>query len=105
MRILKALTLAALVLAPMTAAAAEPARRGEPRGEHRDYHREHGKKFEHGYYYHGREHRHWTSCYFDDRFGCYLYHCPATEAYYYWCERDTCYYPTTHCPYNTYACK
>jgi hypothetical protein len=68
-----------------------------------EYHRKHGKEFSWGYAYFGREHRHWTSCYFDERFGCYLYFDPSTQVYYYWCERDVVFYPINHCPYETFV--
>jgi hypothetical protein len=51
----------------------------------------------------GRDYSRWSSRYFDHRFGCYLYCCPNTESYYYWCAKDDCYYPTDHCPYGTYG--
>jgi hypothetical protein len=76
--------------------------KGSPRGDRSSYHMRYGTKFDHGYFYRGREHKHWSSRYFDKRFDCYLYHCPSTQCYYYWCERDVCYYPISYCPYNTY---
>src|SRR5262249_32935961 len=73
------------------------------RTDFRDYHKKFGKEFNWGYGYFGRHHRHWTSSYFDNRFDCYLYLCPSTQAYYYWCERDVCFYPLSYCPYTTFS--
>jgi hypothetical protein len=49
-----------------------------------------------------RGYKGWSSRYFDERFGCFLYRDEGKGGYYYWCQRDNCYYPTEYCPYNTY---
>jgi hypothetical protein len=50
-------------------------------------------RFEGGFRYLGREHRHWTHRYWWARYGCYTYYCPETRCWYYWYEADDCYYP------------
>jgi hypothetical protein len=67
------------------------------------YHHAHGHRFAHGYYYKGRNHHHWTKRYWHSGYRCYLYYCPDTLAYYYWCAPDNCYYPVSYCPYKTYS--
>jgi hypothetical protein len=71
---------------------------------HHNYHLHHGTKFHHGYCYHGRHHNHWTVIRFDPRYGCNCYWDPCVLAWYYWCQRDVCYYPVTYCPYRCYSC-
>jgi hypothetical protein len=51
----------------------------------------------------GRDYAGWKSCYADKNFGCYLYCHPKSGVYYYWCGRDSCYYPVDYCPYDTYC--
>jgi hypothetical protein len=70
---------------------------------HHDYFLNFGKKLEHGYFYSGRNHRHWSYCYWDSRYGCYLYWDPSLSCYYYWCVPASCYYPVSYCPYSTYC--
>ena len=59
-------------------------------------------KFEHGYYYKGKHHDHWTEKRYDRRYGCKLFWCPTSTCWYYWCFPDTCYYPVSYCPYGSY---
>jgi hypothetical protein len=82
---------------------AQAAEQAPSRGERSstDRHR-HDMRFSGGKFYAGREHNHWKSCYFEERSGCYLYLDPSTRDYYYWCERDDCFYPVSYCPYGTY---
>jgi hypothetical protein len=75
---------------------------GHP-GSERGYHLTHGRQFSHGYFYPGRDHRHWAYTRFDDRYGCTLYYDPDLGCYYYWCEPDDCYYPVSYRPYDRYA--
>jgi hypothetical protein len=100
-RFLMSVALSATLLTSL--ASANPAEKGEYRPERSStYHERHGKPFSGGYYYAGREHKHWKSCYFDKRYGCYAYLCPSTKVYYYWCKPDDCYYPISYCPHSTY---
>jgi hypothetical protein len=69
----------------------------------KNYHLNHGRQFNWGWCFQGRHHNHWSFCYHDHRYGCYLYYCPCTCGYFYWCETDVCYYPISYCPYNTYC--
>ena len=69
----------------------------------KNYHLSSGKKFSGGYYYSGRNHSHWSYCYYDRRYSCYLYWDPCVSGYYYWCAPQTCYYPVSYCPSNTYC--
>lgn len=70
---------------------------------HNDYYRTHGHKFEHGYYYKGRDHHHWSREYFSNRYGCTVYTDPGCGCDYYWCQPDSCYYPVSYCPYGRYG--
>ena len=69
-----------------------------------NYHLQHGTKFEHGYFYKGKNHQHWGETRFDRRYGCNCYWDSCLSTWYYWCERDVCYYPVSYCPYHTYVC-
>jgi hypothetical protein len=71
-------------------------------GSYSNYHLSHGTSFHHGYYYSGRYHNHWSYSYFDKRFGSYLYRCPATNCWYYYCVPDRRYYPVSYAPYQRY---
>lgn len=70
----------------------------------KDYHQNHGTKFDHGYFYKGKNHDHWGETRFDRRFGCNVYFDRGLAAWFYWCERDICFYPVSYCPYRTYVC-
>jgi hypothetical protein len=72
-------------------------------GNFTDYHLRVGIHFEHGIYYKGRDHFHWTLSRFDARYGCECYWDPYSLAWYYWCEPDQCFYPVTYAPHRTYA--
>jgi hypothetical protein len=69
-----------------------------------DYHLKFGTKFDHGYFYKGKNHHHWGLIRFDVRYGCNCYWDPCLLIWFYWCERDVCYYPVSYCPYRCYAC-
>ena len=62
-----------------------------------------GMKFAHGTYYPGKYQFHWTKSCWSSSYGCKTYWCPSTCAWYYWCVPDSCYYPVTYCPYQTYC--
>jgi hypothetical protein len=68
-----------------------------------NYHWTNAKKFEHGYYYPGKNHNHWSYRCWDKRYGCYLYYDPGLCCYYYYCVPDSCYYPVSYCPYQRYG--
>jgi len=72
-------------------------------GVRRDYHLTHGSKFQHGFFFKGDHHRHWSSQYYHRTHGCTVYYCPSTRCEYYWCVPDRCYYPLTYCPYGRYS--
>lgn len=61
-----------------------------------NYHGSYGKKFSHGYAYHGKTHRHWTHRTYWSRHNCYCYWCPSTTCWYYWCQPRGCYYPVSY---------
>jgi len=72
--------------------------------KYKDYHLKHGKKLgKNGYCYPGKYHNHWQYCCFNLSFGCYLYCCPCTNCWYYYCVPDCCYYPVWYVPYWTYS--
>ena len=73
-------------------------------GKFKDYHVQHGTKFEHGVFYKGKHHDHWSITRWDARYGCNCYFDPCVLAWYYWCERETCYYPVSYCPTRCYTC-
>jgi hypothetical protein len=68
-----------------------------------DYKNKFGFKFDHGYYYKGKDHHHWSYCCWYPSYGCYCYWCPSTSCYYYWCQPDSCFYPISYCPYRVYS--
>jgi hypothetical protein len=69
--------------------------------ENHDYVRRFGTRFDYGYFYSGREHRHWTySCYWTD-YGCDCHYCPYTACWYYWYASGSCYYPVSYSRYAT----
>jgi hypothetical protein len=70
---------------------------------YKNYHLTHGKKIGKGYCYPGKFHKHWDFCCFNKGYGCYLYYCPCTFGWYYFCEPDCCYYPVWYVPYRCYA--
>jgi hypothetical protein len=70
---------------------------------HDNYFLKFAKKSNFGYFYTGRNHKHWSYCYWDYRYGCYLYWDPYVTCYYYYCVPAGCYYPASYCPYSTYC--
>jgi hypothetical protein len=60
-------------------------------------------KFEHGYYYEGFEHSHWSKIYFNSFYGCKIYFDPYTRSEYYWCVPDHRFYPVSYKPYGKYV--
>ena len=71
--------------------------------KYKNYHLTYGKKLGKGYSYPGKFHTHWNFCCFNKLYGCYLYYCPCTFVWYYWCEPDCCYYPVWYVPYRCYV--
>jgi hypothetical protein len=67
------------------------------------YHLKHGHKFAHGYYFSGKHHRHWQYRIWDAYYGTFIYWCPNTLVYYYWCEPCARFNPVTYCPHGTYS--
>ena len=95
--------LALVILAAGTAQAGGPGRHEGGRGERshgspskNSYHFTHGTKFDHGYFYKGKDHKHWSHRCWSKRYGCYCYRCPSTRCWYYWYEPGTCYYPVSY---------
>ena len=68
-----------------------------------NYHSMNAKKFEHGYYYPGKNYNHWSYHCWDKRYGCNVYYDPGLCCYYYYCVPDSCYYPVSYCPYQRYC--
>ena len=68
-----------------------------------DYHLRYGVKFEHGYFYEGFEHNHWSKIYFNNIYGCKIYFDPYTRVEYYWCLPDHRFYPVSYKPYGKYV--
>jgi hypothetical protein len=67
-----------------------------------NYNLKFGTKTSFGFSYKGKHHNHWTVIRFDARYGCNVYWDPCLSLWYYWCERDLCYYPVSYCPYRRY---
>jgi hypothetical protein len=78
---------------------------GSMHGNFKDYHLSHGTKFEHGIFYRGKNHEHWGESRFDRRYGCNVYWDRGLSKWFYWCERDICYYPVTYRPYQVEVCQ
>src|SRR5439155_7379605 len=55
--------------------------------------KEHGVKFSHGFFYVGRDQKHFTSRWYDAHFETYLYSDPYAHCPYYWCEAHGVFYP------------
>ena len=69
----------------------------------RNYHLTHGTRFDHGYFYRGRDHFQWSYRTWNSRYGCFTYWDPCTSCNYYWCQPYNCFYPVTYCPCGTYC--
>jgi hypothetical protein len=65
------------------------------KGGARDYYQRHGKRFRYGYYYPGRNHKHWTHRWYSHRHHCYYYWCPSRRCYYFWSGKRNGYYPVS----------
>jgi hypothetical protein len=79
---------------------------GHKMGSHdksKDYNQKYGTKFEHGYFYKGKFHDHWTCSRYDRRYGCNVYWDPCCLCWYYYCTPCECFYPVSYCPYSTYC--
>jgi hypothetical protein len=72
-------------------------------GRSGNYYSTYARRSEHGYYYPGRNHYHWSYNCWDRRYGCRLYFDPGLCCYFYFCVPDDCYYPVTYCPYRVYS--
>jgi hypothetical protein len=66
---------------------------GHGRQSRNSYYKKHGTKFSHGYFYHGRNHRHWDYRCWSKRYGCNCYWDSGCRSWYYWSEPKCCYYP------------
>jgi hypothetical protein len=60
--------------------------------------RYHATAFAGGYYYAGRDHRHWAYRTWDARCGRYHYWDANLRCWYYWNAGCNCYYPVSYCP-------
>jgi len=60
------------------------------------YAKQHGVKFANGYFYPGKEQKHFTEKWHDYRFGIDVYWDPHARCPYYWCEGHGVYYPIRH---------
>ncbi|MSQ96896.1 MAG: hypothetical protein EXR98_20405 [Gemmataceae bacterium] len=92
------------VAATKTSPASKPKVNPGTAAKVKDYHVKFGSKFQGGYVYKGKHHNHWGLIRFDLRYGCDCYWDPCVLVWYYWCERDICYYPVSYCPYRSYVC-
>jgi hypothetical protein len=85
-----------------TQAASKGGNKGDNKGGNsghvsHNYHIDHGSRMRDGrYFYRGRDHHHWTYRYWYGRYGCYCYYCPSTCCWYYWYQKDDCYYPVSY---------
>jgi len=52
-------------------------------------------KFQHGYYYPGKDHA-WSVEHYEEQLGCTVYWCPLTHDWYFWSERLESYLPTRY---------
>jgi hypothetical protein len=62
-----------------------------------------GHRFEHGYFFRGRDSYRFHHRYFSERYGAYCYYDEYTRCEYYFCVPDDCYYPISYCPYGRYS--
>jgi hypothetical protein len=67
-------------------------------GKGSNYHLTNAVKFDHGFFYRGRDHNHWTSQRFDSRYGCTCYFDGGLSTWFYFCAVDVCYYPVSYVP-------
>ena len=63
---------------------------------HNGYYKSHGTKFSHGYYYKGKDHRHWKYRTWFSRYHCYCYWDAGLNCWYYWSAPTLCYYPLSY---------
>ena len=68
-----------------------------------DYCRQYGMKKSFGYCYQGFNHSHWYCNKWSDVHGCWFYFDQSCSSWYYWCEQDSCYYPSSHRPYRSFT--
>ncbi len=61
-----------------------------------DFTKKHGMKFSHGYFYVGKDQKHFTQKWANPRFKTDFYWCPHTHMPYYWCEGHGVYYPVRY---------
>jgi hypothetical protein len=69
----------------------------------RDYWRTRALRSSFGCYYQGFDHRHWYCRSWSPKHSCWFFFDNGCNAWYYWCQQDGCYYPSTHVPYQTYV--
>jgi hypothetical protein len=62
-----------------------------------------GNRFEHGFFFRGRDSYRFHHKYFSERYGTYCFYDEYTRCDYYFCVPDDCYYPMTYCPYGRYS--
>jgi len=70
----------------------------------RTYWQERGIRCDFGCRYDGFNHSHWYCRNWNAKCGCWMFYDAGCSSWYYWCQPDNCYYPTCHCPYNSYVC-
>lgn len=64
--------------------------------KYHDYHKKHGTAFKYGYFFKGKEHRHWSYGYWNAKNRCYFFYEPGLRCFYYWCAPKACYYPVSY---------
>ena len=66
------------------------------RHHHHDYYKKNGTAFKYGYYFKGKNHRHWSYGYWNARYRVYFFYEPGLRTFYYWNARQACYYPVSY---------
>jgi hypothetical protein len=61
-----------------------------------DFTKKHGVKFSHGYFYVGKEQKHFVRKFYDWHFETYMYVDPHAHCPYYWCEGHGVWYPARY---------
>lgn len=69
-----------------------------------NYCRTHGCKESWGISYPGYQHSHWYCRSWSSVNGCWFFYDRGCSSWYYWCAPDSCYYPCTYKPYETFTC-
>jgi len=63
-----------------------------------NYQLTHGHQFSHGFYFQGREFRHFQYRHWNSNYRCWTFYYPGTSSYYYWSGFNGCFYPMNYAP-------